>query len=531
MATRFADNVIDCPGALILGGGLAGLFTALKLAPYPATVLVNARAGGSGSSVWAQGGVSAAMGDDDSWELHAADTDAAGAGLCDPVRTALLAQEAPARIEDLIRFGVPFDRTADGKLALSLEAAHSRKRIVHAGADRAGLVITRTLADAARNTPSISFLEGLHAVELAMDQGRVIGLFARAGFGAETRLVFLRAHQIVFATGGMGAVFAVTTNPQESRGEGLGMAARAGAIISDPEFMQFHPTALVSGDPAPLVSETVRGAGATLLNEKGMRFMCAIHPLAELAPRDVVARGVHREIARGGKVFLDARESVGAAFPQKFPAVYEGAKQAGIDPVTDLVPIAPAAHYHMGGIATDENGRSSLNGLWASGECASTGVHGANRLASNSLLEGLVFGARVADDIRGQNTTPKTVDVPSPQPGYAVGPVPLKLRQAMSRYVGIERDANGLRTALDTIGSVERAANGDLALLNVTAAAKLATAAAIARQESRGGHFRSDYPQTFAQAKRTFMTLADAERLALESECSTETASTKKSAQ
>lgn len=509
-----ASNVVDCPGALILGGGLAGLFTALRLAPYPATVIAGPGAGRSGSSVWAQGGIAAAVGDDDSPALHAADTIAAGAGLCDPTVTQILTREAPSRIADLLRIGVPFDRDAQGKLSLTLEAAHSRHRIVHVQGDRSGLLITRALADAARATPSISFLEGLHAVELAQENGRVIGLFARAGHGADARLVFLRAAQIVIATGGLGALYAVTTNPPESRGEGLGMAARAGALISDPEFVQFHPTAMnVGRDPAPLVSETVRGAGAMLVNEKGARFMEAIHPLAELAPRDVVARAVHREIARGGKVFIDARESVGAAFPDHFPAVCQLARDAGIDPVTQLIPVAPAAHYHMGGIVTDIHGRTSLPGLWACGECASTGIHGANRLASNSLLEGLVFGARVADDIRG-DVAVRHVSTPHLSAAHAPAAAPQILRDAMSRHAGIERSEAGLRTALSVIANVERAGNGDPALLNITAAAKLTAAAALARHESRGGHFRSDYPAAGATPARTFMTLTDAERIA-----------------
>ena len=396
------DNVIETDGALILGAGIAGLFTALKLAPLPCLVLAGSRPGASGSSAWAQGGIAAAVSESDDWRDHAADTMAAGAGLCDAKIVEMVAREAPDRIADLVAYGTPFDRDENGNLALGLEAAHSRPRIVHVGGDRAGAEISRTLAARALATPSIRMLEGFHAVELALEKGRVTGLFARCGSGSDARLVLFRARAVVFATGGLGALYAVTTNPLEARGEGLGMAARAGALIADPEFVQFHPTAIDIGrDPAPLATEALRGEGATLIDETGRRFMAAIHPDAELAPRDIVARAIHRQISGGHKVFLDCRQAVGAAFAEHFPTVYASCLSAGIDPALQPIPVAPAAHYHMGGIASDRNGRSSLEGLWVVGECAATGLHGANRLASNSLLEGLVFGARVAENVRG----------------------------------------------------------------------------------------------------------------------------------
>jgi L-aspartate oxidase len=315
----------------------------------------------------------------------------------------------------------------------------------------------------------------------------------------------------------LGALYAVTTNPPESRGEGLGMAARAGAIIADPEFVQFHPTAIAIGrDPAPLATEALRGAGAVLINAHGERFMTAVHPSAELAPRDVVARAIHREIMHGGKAFLDCRTAIGAAFAERFPTVYAAAMSAGVDPVTEPIPVAPAAHYHMGGVATDARGRSSLDGLWAAGECASTGVHGANRLASNSLLEALVFGARVADDVRNALTPHgRHARLPAPEQ-WAARPVPPCLRQTMSTHAGIERDASGLSEALGAIAAIERAGGNEPSLANMTAAATLVAAAALARRESRGGHFRSDHPATDAKPKRTFLTLADARALARE---------------
>ncbi|HEX3944147.1 MAG TPA: L-aspartate oxidase [Rhizomicrobium sp.] len=509
------DNIIECRGALILGAGLAGLFTALKLSPYPATVIAGARPGHSGSSAWAQGGIAAAMGESDNWQAHARDTIVAGAGACDPAIVELVTREAAARIEDLIALGAPFDRKPDGSLALGREAAHSAARIVHVSGDRAGAEVSRVLAERAQSTPSIALCEGFHAIELAMENGRVAGVFARHGTGTDARLVLFRSNAVIFATGGIGALYAVTTNPLESRGEGLGMAARAGAAIADAEFMQFHPTAIAVGrDPAPLATEALRGEGALLIDETGRRFMPGVHPDAELAPRDVVARAIHREIASGHRVFLDCRESIGAQFPQKFPTVYAACISAGIDPVLQPIPVAPAAHYHMGGIATDENGRSSLEGLWAVGECTSTGLHGANRLASNSLLEALVFGARAADDVRG-TIEPRSHGGSPPAPQHiAAGPPPKQFRDTMSRHLGLQRDESGIRAGIAGIRAVERAANGEPSVLNMTAAAKLVATAALVRRESRGAHFRSDHPQTDKTFTRSVLTLADAKRIA-----------------
>jgi L-aspartate oxidase len=513
------DNIVECDGALVLGGGIAGLFTALKLAPMPVTVLTGTRAGVSGSSAWAQGGIAAAMGPDDDWRAHAADTLAAGAGLCDPAIVNMVAHEAPERIADLLDYGAPFDRKADGSLALGREAAHSHARIVHVKGDRAGAEISATLAARAAATPSISLLDGFHAIELAVEDGRFTGLFARCGNGAGTRLVLFRAKAVILATGGLGALYAVTTNPPEARGEGLGMAARAGAIIADPEFVQFHPTAIAVGrDPAPLATEALRGEGATLIDESGRRFMAAIHPDAELGPRDIVARAIHRQIAGGHTVYLDCRAAIGTEFAERFPTVFAACQAAGIDPVIQPIPVAPAAHYHMGGIASDARGRSTLDGLWVVGECAATGLHGANRLASNSLLEGLVFGARVADDVRGLLRAGKSRALPRiPQLATLHAP-PRLLREAMSRHVGLERDAAGLVQALEIIDRVEKAGNGEAALLNMIAAARLVTAAALTRQESRGGHWRSDFPGTDVRGERSLLTLNAATAIALPAE-------------
>ncbi len=508
------DNIVETDGALILGAGIAGLFTALKLAPMPSIVLAGTRPGLSGSSAWAQGGIAAAMGEDDSWQSHAHDTMVAGAGLCDRAVVDLVAREAPERIADLIGYGVPFDRKSDGSLALGREAAHCVPRIVHVKGDGAGAAISATLAARAGEADCITLLEGFHAIELAMEAGRITGIFARSGIGPDARLILFRARAVILATGGLGALYAVTTNPLESRGEGLGMAARAGALIADPEFVQFHPTAIAVGrDPAPLATEALRGEGAVLIDEAGARFMSAIHKDGELAPRDIVARAIHRQIVSGHKVFLDCRAAIGAQFPHHFPTVYAACMAAGIDPILAPIPVAPAAHYHMGGIASDTQGRSSLPGLWAVGECASTGLHGANRLASNSLLEGLIFGARVADDVRGTLQAGRLRGLPPAPPRFASPAPPHVLRAAMSRDVALERDARGLGAALEVITRLQNTST-EPALLNMAAAAKLVTVAALARQESRGGHWRSDFPQTEKVGTRTFMTLADADKIA-----------------
>jgi len=508
------DNVIETKGALILGAGVAGLFTALKLTPYPCVVLADEHPGISGSSAWAQGGIAASVGKGDTWQSHAADTVAAGAGLTDPEVAALVAREAPARIHDLLSYGAPFDREPDGSIAVAREAAHSTSRIVHVKGDRAGAEVMAALARSVYAAPHVRIIEGYHAIELAVEDGRVVGVFARSWNGPQQRLILIRANAVVMATGGLGALYAVSTNPPESRGEGLGMAARAGAVIADPEFVQFHPTAIaINKDPAPLATEALRGEGSVLVDETGRRFMLAVHKNAELAPRDVVARAIHREITAGHKVFLDCTKSVGAEFPHHFPTVYEACRAAGLDPVSQPIPVAPAAHYHMGGIASDHHGRTSLEGLWAVGECACTGLHGANRLASNSLLEGLVFGARVAEDIKSL-PAPQTSHGALPPPvHYAAPPVPHALREVMSRHAGLERSEAGLKEALARIAQIERAGGYEPSLLNMTSTARLVAAAALARRESRGGHSRSDYPQTAAIGTRSFLTLADAEQI------------------
>ena len=501
------------PNILIIGGGLAGLFCALKLAPQPVTVLASAPVGQGASTAWAQGGIAAAVGEGDTAEAHARDTIAAGAGLVDAEMARGMAEEAGERVRDLLSYGVPFDKDLEGRLQVSREAAHSARRIVRVQGDRAGGAIMAALAEAARKTPSIHMMEGLSAEELIVAQGAIMGAKARDPAG---RLVTLPASAVVLATGGIGHLYAVTTNPSEARGIGLAMAARAGALLADTEFVQFHPTAIDIGrDPAPLATEALRGDGALLVNGNGERFMQRLHPDGDLAPRDIVARGVFAEIAAGRGAFLDAREAIGESFKARFPTVYASCMAAGINPARDLIPIAPAAHYHMGGVAVDERGRASIPNLWAAGEVACTGVHGANRLASNSLLEAVVFGARVAQDIRGMHfeapITPGKKDFVSAVPQAVQDD---ELRQIMARHVGVIRDAEGLARALADIARIERTATSR-ALRNMATTALLIAAAAWKRRESRGGHYRSDCPQPDpAQANRTFLTLEDARAIA-----------------
>jgi L-aspartate oxidase len=499
---------------VIVGGGLAGLFCALKLAPRPVTVITAAPLGEGASTAWAQGGIAAAVAEGDSAESHAADTIAVGAGLVDEAVAYRLAREAGARIHDLLDYGVPFDRDLEGRLAVSREAAHSARRIVHVRGDMAGQAIITALIKAVRATPSIRVLEGYLAEALLTDGDAVIGLQLRKAGADITRPLRVAARAVVLATGGIGHLYAVTTNPTEACGQGLAIAARAGAVIADPEFVQFHPTAIMVGrDPAPLATEALRGEGCTLINGAGERFMPARHPLAELAPRDIVARGVFAEIAAGRGAFLDARTALGARFAEEFPTVYQSCVSAGIDPAQQPIPVAPAAHYHMGGVAVDMQGRTSLRGLWAAGEVSCTGAHGANRLASNSLLEAVVYAARIAEDIGGREFG-SAVRHPEPLPVLRSAPLSAaqeaELRNTMSAKVGVIRDSDGLAAAVQRFSAMEIAATS-AAQLNMAITALLVSAAAWARRESRGAHCRSDFPsENQTLADRTMTTLADA---------------------
>jgi L-aspartate oxidase len=493
-------TLIDLNGrAVVVGAGLAGLSTALRLAEHePVVVLTSAPLGEQAASAWAQGGVAAAVGLDDAPDLHVSDTLAAGDGLCAAEAVEAIVQAGPAAIADLLGLGARFDRVDDGQLRLGLEAAHSRRRIVHAQGDGTGREILRAMIAAVRRQPRITVMEGVDVRRLRLSaQGGIAGLLAAGPDGAPLTLL---ASRVVLATGGLGALYRHTTNPALALGRGLAMAARAGAALADMEFVQFHPTALDVGlDPMPLVSEAVRGEGAHLINDLGERFM-ADTPQAELAPRDVVARAVWAQIAAGRRVALDARQALGARFASAFPQVTAACLSAGVDPSVTPIPIRPAAHYHMGGIAVDNRGRTTVEGLWACGEVACTGLHGANRLASNSLLEAAVCGGAVAQDLAGQPprlARPDTRAEPIP-PAPAVGQV----RHILETHGGVMRDRRGLTVAVDILAPLARDADPALVALFIAKAA-------LARTESRGGHCRTDFPDRAAVAERRLQRLRD----------------------
>jgi len=494
----------DPEAVLILGAGLAGLFLALKLAPRRCVVLSPAPLGEAAASAWAQGGLAAALAPEDSPAAHAADTVAAGAGLVDPTVALLLAEQGPARVRDLLELGVPFDRSETGALRQSLEAAHSFPRVVRVAGDLAGRAIMAALTRAVAAAEHIAVVEHARVTALAQDsEGRVRGALARFGPGRER--LFAGAH-VVLATGGAGGLWRVTTNPPCALGEGLAMAARLGALVADPEFVQFHPTAIDIGrDPAPLATEALRGEGAKLVDASGAPFMQRYHEAGDLAPRDVVARAIHQERRRNGHAFLDARTAIGAHFPEAFPTVFEACRSAGVDPREALIPVAPAAHYHMGGLVTDLWGKTTLEGLSAIGECASTGAHGANRLASNSLLEAVVFAARCAERLLGETIAAPTSLEPVEGPPRLPGPALQALRGLMDRHLGVERRAEDRAAAVAGV----RAMLAEHGPANELIAAALIAHGAANRLESRGGHYCPDHPAPDPQARRTFLTLAE----------------------
>ncbi|MGN6423877.1 MAG: L-aspartate oxidase [Asticcacaulis sp.] len=489
-------------GPLIVGAGLAGLSAALACAPHKALVLSPVALGQAASSAWAQGGMAAALSAEDSPAAHALDTVNAGAGLVDAEAARALTQAGPDTVRRLNALGAPFDKTPDGGFVLNREAAHSLARVARVGGDLAGKKILEAVVATAQKADHIEIWEDAHALGLIKSDARtVIGALIRRG----DNLIEIYAPAIILATGGAGGLFAVTTNPSALRGEGMAMAALAGAEIADPEFVQFHPTALnVGRDPAPLATEALRGEGAILIDAKGERFAFDDHPDGELAPRDIVARAVHKANLHRGGAFLDATQAIGAHFDKEFPTVFAACMAEGIDPRVEPMPVAPAAHYHMGGIRTDIDGRTTLSGLYAVGECAATGVHGANRLASNSLLEAAAFGERT-----GRTACAALPEGFTPDIGQAVRPaIPTELsakdlqtlREAMSHNAGMVRSEAGLRALLALLDRLDALYPGALALV----AARLIATCALQRRESRGSHYRSDFPQTATTGKRTY---------------------------
>jgi L-aspartate oxidase len=501
---------------LIIGAGLAGLYAALTLAPRPVTVLSPKPLGYGASSAWAQGGVAAAMDKNDTPEAHALDTVNAGDGIVDADIAAFVTQAAKEHVLELADVGTPFDRTLSGDFVMSKEAAHGFARVVRVKGDQAGAAIMKTLIAEVQNTPSITVIEGASALDLIVKDNAMQGVVVSENNHPP---YVIQAKTYLLAAGGAGSLYLKTTNPPSVRGLALGMAGRAGAVIADAEFVQFHPTAMDVGiDPNPLATEALRGEGAILVNKYGERYMLDVHKDAELAPRDIVARANFHQHQAGNVPMLDTREAIGAQIKDEFISVYRYCQQAGIDPIKEMIPIVPAAHYHMGGVATDKTGRSSIEGLWVSGEAASTGLHGANRLASNGLLEALVYAATCAGGMMqtidaglGQSFVS---DLVKPDLGYeGVNDVAvMELRQIMSDKVGVIRNGDGMAQALRDLRDLDTrfgavSTNFD----NMLAAATLITAAAYNRCESRGGHYRTDFPEKDENLRhRTEITYAQA---------------------
>ena len=503
---------------LVIGTGVAGLHTAWRVAQGVAgegdVLLLTKRTLFDSATTYAQGGIAAALGAGDSPALHRADTLAAGAALCDADAVQVLVEEGPSRVRELQTAGAAFDLTPTGEIMLGREAAHSRDRIVHARGDQTGAEVARTLIARVRAERRIQVLEHARVLDLVVDVGARGRRCAGARASVAGRAVEIAADATVLATGGCGQVYRHTTNPLVATGDGYAIAHRAGALLADMEFVQFHPTALDTAEnPLALISEAVRGEGAQLLNGAYERFMPARHAQAELAPRDVVAREIFREQQRTGRVWLDARTLGGTRrataaasgtrvrFAERFPGIYALCTARGIDPARDLIPVTPAAHYMMGGVVTDLDGRASLDGLWAVGEVARTGVHGANRLASNSLLEGLVFAERVARDLLGA-ARPRVG--PRRRGDWDVAPLADRgaaqvaadaVRTVMWEHAAIDRTEDGLSRCLQRLRQIEaRLRAGMTEEHNLVTTARLIAEGAIRRRESRGGHYRSDFP-------------------------------------
>ncbi|KRV48959.1 L-aspartate oxidase [Wenjunlia vitaminophila] len=503
---------------VVVGSGVAGLTAALRCAASGSKVIVVTKALlDDGSTRWAQGGIAAALGEGDTPEQHLADTLVAGAGLCSEPAVRALVTEGPAAVRRLIDSGAAFDTGTDGEILLTREGGHHRDRIAHAGGDATGAEVSRALVTAVR-AAGIETIEHALVLDLLTDaRGATAGVTLHVmGEGQRDGVGAVHAPAVVLATGGMGQVFSATTNPAVSTGDGVALALRAGAEVSDLEFVQFHPTVLFLGPDAegqqPLVSEAVRGEGAHLVDADGVRFMVGQHELAELAPRDIVAKGITRRMREQGvpHMYLDARHFGAEMWRRRFPTIHTACLGHGIDPVTELVPVAPAAHYASGGVRTDLCGRTSVRGLYACGEVACTGVHGANRLASNSLLEGLVFAERIAADIVGARPTAGPPVLPEPLPS----PLPeaaarYEIQRIMTEGAGVLRGARSLERAATRLDAIAEGAAEDFArdgkaapvcvetweTANLLLVARCLVAAATAREETRGCHWREDRPE------------------------------------
>jgi L-aspartate oxidase len=493
---------------LVVGAGVAGLRAAIELASAGRVLVLAKREITDSSTQYAQGGIAAALSDEDEISLHLQDTVNAGDGLCNPDAAKVLVEEAPQCIEELIAWGTQFDREGT-KLTFGREGAHSRNRILHAHGDSTGREILRALYAKAKRLPDIAVREFEFSTDLQVEDGRVVAVRIIDEHGQHGTI---RSSAVLLATGGMGQLYANTTNPTVATGDGVVMAFRAGAELTDLEFVQFHPTALyLKKAPRFLLSEALRGEGAHLRNLEMTRFMSKYHPMGELAPRDVVARAIMHELercrAKDPVVYLDLTDLDAEHIRRRFPRIYSTCMEYNIDITSELIPVRPAAHYAMGGVRTDLYGRTTLPGLYAAGEAAGTGVHGANRLASNSLLEGLVFGARAGRRMRDElKVPPQKVRQTPGAAAYSNGPLPVpvqttitQIQELMWKQAGIVRTGSGLKLAiarLDELGAHlgHPHSRREFEARNLHMVGMLVTRSALAREESRGAHYRTDFP-------------------------------------
>ncbi len=489
---------------VVVGAGIAGLYTALQISEYANVVLISKKGLDDSNTRWAQGGIAAVTAKSDTPELHRQDTLIAGAGLCSYDAVDILVHEGPERLKELIAYGTQFDKDSQGRYELTKEGAHSQRRILHAQGDATGAEIVRALSKRVLETANITVLENHFTIDVVTCQDECVGAVVMK---PNNELMFIESYATVLATGGAGQLYRYTTNPDIATGDGIAMAYRAGAEIKDLEFIQFHPTALYyPGAPRFLISEAVRGEGAILRNINGDRFMHKYHPQKELAPRDVVARAIVSEMEQTNSsyVYLDITHESEELIKHRFPTIHKKCLEYGLDMVTDWIPVAPACHYIMGGVRTDQHGETSTARLFACGEVSCTGVHGANRLASNSLSEAVVFGHRIAQRIKALSPLTSVCQARTEDIREKKAPSTIqervKLQKLMLRYVSLKRESKGLLKAISEIEKMQRffqyhyRDRESLEFLNLLTAAMLTTRAALLREESRGGHYRLDFP-------------------------------------